>query len=259
MLGGPTSTVCAERSDPAIAVQSVNVIETNLRLRVSVATLRGAPVHVQFVLATVAAIYRVALLRVGDYPLKNNGSHIDASLSRQPLVKGERLVRAEMNAVIITNAATARYSAKRLVSWLALPEGSVGIIASVARACAIPLRLQRSCDAAEARALLSRKWRAPLVQGSAASPRVQVSLGRHLGIPARGGQANDQVQHRAPPSVPSRQTSARRLHRSVALRTETRAWYGVGMPCSCARVLLFRCTRWQSLASRPPHKKFCYG
>ena len=43
---------------------------------------------------------------VGDYPLKNNGSHIDASLSRQPLVKGERLVRAEMNAVIIIIATT---------------------------------------------------------------------------------------------------------------------------------------------------------
>ena len=33
-------------------------------------------------------------------PLKNSGSHIDASLSRQPLVKGERLVRLEVNAVI---------------------------------------------------------------------------------------------------------------------------------------------------------------
>ena len=32
---------------------------------------------------------------------KNSGSHIDASLSRQPLVKGERLVRYEVNAVII--------------------------------------------------------------------------------------------------------------------------------------------------------------
>ena len=31
---------------------------------------------------------------------KNNISHIDASLSRQPLVKGERLVRHEVNAVI---------------------------------------------------------------------------------------------------------------------------------------------------------------
>ena len=33
-------------------------------------------------------------------PRKNSGSHIDASLSRQPLVKGERLVRNEVNAVI---------------------------------------------------------------------------------------------------------------------------------------------------------------
>ena len=47
--------------------------------------------------------------RVGDEPLKNNGSHIDASLSRQPLVKGERLVRAEMNAVINITATTICY------------------------------------------------------------------------------------------------------------------------------------------------------
>ena len=32
--------------------------------------------------------------------LKNSGSHIDASHSRQPLVKGERLVRYEVNAVM---------------------------------------------------------------------------------------------------------------------------------------------------------------
>jgi len=31
---------------------------------------------------------------------KNWGSHIDASHSRQPLVKGERLVRHEVNAVM---------------------------------------------------------------------------------------------------------------------------------------------------------------
>ena len=46
---------------------------------------------------------------LGINPLKNNGSHIDASLSRQPLVKGERLVRAEMNAVIIIIATTTYY------------------------------------------------------------------------------------------------------------------------------------------------------
>ena len=33
-------------------------------------------------------------------PHKNSGSHIDASHSRQPLVKGERLVRYEVNAVM---------------------------------------------------------------------------------------------------------------------------------------------------------------
>ena len=32
---------------------------------------------------------------------KNWGSHIDASHSRQPLVKGERLVRYEVNAVML--------------------------------------------------------------------------------------------------------------------------------------------------------------
>ena len=35
---------------------------------------------------------------------KNCVSHIDASLTRQPLVKGERLVRYEVNAVIHTIA-----------------------------------------------------------------------------------------------------------------------------------------------------------
>ena len=34
-------------------------------------------------------------------PRKNSGSHIDASHSRQPLVKGERLVRYEVNAVML--------------------------------------------------------------------------------------------------------------------------------------------------------------
>jgi hypothetical protein len=39
---------------------------------------------------------------VGDQgPRKNLGSHIDASHSRQPLVKGERLVRYEVNAVML--------------------------------------------------------------------------------------------------------------------------------------------------------------
>ena len=37
---------------------------------------------------------------LGPKPRKNSGSHIDASHSRQPLVKGERLVRYEGNAVM---------------------------------------------------------------------------------------------------------------------------------------------------------------
>ena len=39
-------------------------------------------------------------LLLGQMPRKNCRSHIDASHSRQPLVKGERLVRYEVNAVM---------------------------------------------------------------------------------------------------------------------------------------------------------------
>ena len=41
---------------------------------------------------------------LGPKPRKNSGSHIDASHSRQPLVKGERLVRNEVNAVMLYGA-----------------------------------------------------------------------------------------------------------------------------------------------------------
>ena len=43
---------------------------------------------------------------------KNSGSHIDASLSRQPLVKGERLVRYEVNAVMPPSGGDIAYPAK---------------------------------------------------------------------------------------------------------------------------------------------------
>ena len=39
-------------------------------------------------------------LRVWAFALQKYRSHIDASHSRQPLVKGERLVRYEVNAVM---------------------------------------------------------------------------------------------------------------------------------------------------------------
>ena len=48
-----------------------------------------------------AAQSRCAFKLGATHPLKNSGSHIDASLSRQPLVKGERLVRLEVNAVMV--------------------------------------------------------------------------------------------------------------------------------------------------------------
>ena len=50
---------------------------------------------------------------VGHCALKNWGSHIDASHSRQPLVKGERLVRYEVNAVIGEPMGLRRLSTKR--------------------------------------------------------------------------------------------------------------------------------------------------
>ena len=43
----------------------------------------------------------LAMLLGTRSPRKNSISHIDASLSRQPLVKGERLVRYEVNAVML--------------------------------------------------------------------------------------------------------------------------------------------------------------
>ena len=45
--------------------------------------------------------WRHVMLVGSRSPLKNLGSHIDASHSRQPLVKGERLVRYEVNAVML--------------------------------------------------------------------------------------------------------------------------------------------------------------
>ena len=41
---------------------------------------------------------------LGNTPRKNWGIHIAAFLSRQPLVKGERLVRYEVNAVMLNSA-----------------------------------------------------------------------------------------------------------------------------------------------------------
>ena len=51
-------------------------------------------------------------------PRKNLISHIDASLSRQPLVKGERLVRYEVNAVMSCCTAPCQATAKKFARQL---------------------------------------------------------------------------------------------------------------------------------------------
>ena len=57
-------------------------------------------------------------LMVGDQgPRKNYGSHIDASHSRQPLVKGERLVRYEVNAVMVEGVAEEETIYRQCVPW----------------------------------------------------------------------------------------------------------------------------------------------
>ena len=50
-------------------------------------------------------------------PHKNSESHIDASHSRQPLVKGERLVRYEVNAVMGVFQAPGASAFLRLSLW----------------------------------------------------------------------------------------------------------------------------------------------
>ena len=55
-------------------------------------------------------------------PRKNLGSHIDASHSRQPLVKGERLVRYEVNAVMLHHC-TSSSMADQLKCYLVSASG----------------------------------------------------------------------------------------------------------------------------------------
>ena len=52
--------------------------------------------------------------------LKNSGSHIDASLSRQPLVKGERLVRHEVNAVMLEHGSLQQCKVTSHISYSSL-------------------------------------------------------------------------------------------------------------------------------------------
>ena len=62
-------------------------------------------------------MYPAAVVGSQD-PRKNLGSHIDASHSRQPLVKGERLVRYEVNAVMLLFWLASRMSLGTKMYWL---------------------------------------------------------------------------------------------------------------------------------------------
>ena len=58
---------------------------------------------IDMIVVLVVVVVVVVVMIVGPQGVrKNSGSHIDASHSRQPLVKGERLVRYEVNAVMLT-------------------------------------------------------------------------------------------------------------------------------------------------------------
>ena len=86
--------------------------------------------------ASHAAGRLVMLLRISWEPkgsLKNSGSHIDASLSRQPLVKGERLVRYEVNAVMFHMLALDAGTPLTALAVMFLPSCSVR--ASRAQGC----------------------------------------------------------------------------------------------------------------------------
>ena len=69
-------------------------------------------------------------------PLKNSGSHIDASHSRQPLVKGERLVRYEVNAVM-----TLKHCNRLVLRWSGLQSCFPG-----AAQCFVHKPLDSSCS-----------------------------------------------------------------------------------------------------------------
>ena len=67
-------------------------------------------------------------------PLKNSGSHIDASHPRQPLVKGERLVRYEVNAVMDQpNGAWVQHKLLRRVAYSMILQVQLSYLVFIAR------------------------------------------------------------------------------------------------------------------------------
>ena len=72
--------------------------------------------------------WRLAYFVGNQGSLKNSNSHIDASHSRQPLVKGERLVRYEVNAVMLLLGDTRR----GVVDWRATRYSRPALVISAA-------------------------------------------------------------------------------------------------------------------------------
>ena len=79
---------------------------------------------------------------------KNSNSHIDASHSRQPLVKGERLVRYEVNAVMLLGC---------LVGWPSLAP-SIRAPALQSLACLRQPRFGKLRSVVPARPIQPRRW-----------------------------------------------------------------------------------------------------
>ena len=123
------------------------------------------------VVSKLSNVFRTARLLtneelLGPKPRKNSGSHIDASHSRQPLVKGERLVRNEVNAVMNYDFFCGGGHACSMRA--ALPSHARGASNQALRclaalwACRAPGRAEHRCTSRRAQCLYSRtergKW-----------------------------------------------------------------------------------------------------
>ena len=87
-------------------------------------------------------------------PLKNSGSHIDASHSRQPLVKGEGLVCYEVNAVIhLSHRKFLQMLWSGLQTWFPRPCCHLGAIFSLS-----DRDNQREARSLTAKSMTDRPW-----------------------------------------------------------------------------------------------------
>ena len=88
------------------------------------------------------------LREVGHRCPQNWGSHIEASHSRQPLVKGERLVRYEVNAVIANQACKQKcfYSFEHVAETVKLPREQTTSLAQANSLWILSMALVGNCS-----------------------------------------------------------------------------------------------------------------